>query len=91
MTSQAEFIEISLPATPIWCVAYPGSRLAPSPSQRASTAWWRWAWWKAKPWAWAAAAQRLREMGTRSHAATRPSALHRARESREYTEVKINK
>lgn len=73
----------SLPATPTWWVANPGSLLSPSPNQRARTAWSSLAWWKAKPCVEAAAAHRLSEMGTRSHTATFPSALHWSKESAE--------
>ena len=64
------------PATPTWCVAYPGNLLGPSPSHRDSTDESNSAWWKQKPREAAGAMNRLWRMGMCSHTATLPSDLH---------------
>lgn len=64
------------PATPTWCVAYPGSLLGPSPSHRVSVEEWGFAWWKQKPREAAGAMKWLCRMGMCSQAAIRPSERH---------------
>lgn len=64
------------PATPTWCVAYPGNLLGPSPSHSVSVDESDSAWWKQKPREAAGAINRLWRMGICSHTAILPSDLH---------------